>query len=100
MLLLQESDLEVKDNKGTKNLVAYHMSRIINDEVTKKEKEIVEEFLYIRSVSMCEEIQIVKNYVFNSLSITIALSDSQIKAISKLLFIIHVTKINSTNQLF
>jgi len=36
--------LEVKDKKGTKNVVAYHLSRIINDEVTNKEREIMEEF--------------------------------------------------------
>ena len=36
--------MEVKDKKGTKNVVAYHLSRIINDEVTNKEREIMEEF--------------------------------------------------------
>nr|KYP49928.1 Retrovirus-related Pol polyprotein from transposon 17.6 [Cajanus cajan] len=44
ILLLQEFDLEIKDKIGKQNLVVDHLSRLINDEVTMKEREILEEF--------------------------------------------------------
>lgn len=44
ILLLQEFYLEMKDEKGVKNVLANHLSRLENEEVTMKEKNINEEF--------------------------------------------------------
>ena len=44
ILLLQEFDLVIQDKKGYENLVADHLSRQVNEEVTLKELEIRDEF--------------------------------------------------------
>ena len=40
VLLLQEFDLVIWDKKGSKNVVADHLSKLANEEVTSKEVEI------------------------------------------------------------
>jgi len=42
---LQEFDLEICHKKGVENVVADHLSRLENSEVTNKEKAIMAEFL-------------------------------------------------------
>ncbi|XP_052736574.1 uncharacterized protein LOC128197812 [Vigna angularis] len=44
VLLLQEFDVHIHDKKGSENVIADHLSRLINDEVTSKEEEIRESF--------------------------------------------------------
>ena len=44
ILLLQESNLVIKDKKGCENYVADHLSRLNNTEVTSEEEEILKEF--------------------------------------------------------
>jgi len=44
ILLLQEFDLVIRDKKGSKNVVADHLSRLINEEITSKEVEVRDEF--------------------------------------------------------
>ena len=44
ILLIQEFDIVIKDKKGSKNMVADHLSRLKNEEVTKEEPEVKGEF--------------------------------------------------------
>ncbi|XP_014524442.1 uncharacterized protein LOC106780654 [Vigna radiata var. radiata] len=44
VLLLREFDVDIHDKKGSENLIADHLSRLVNDEVISKEKEIWESF--------------------------------------------------------
>lgn len=44
VLLLQEFDLEIREKKDSENVVADHLSRLNNSEMTIKEDEIQEEF--------------------------------------------------------
>jgi len=44
ILLLQEFDLVIKDNKGSENMVADHLSKLVNEDVTSKEVEIRDKF--------------------------------------------------------
>ena len=43
-MLLQEFDLVIRDKKGFENVVADHLSRLVNEVVTSKEAEIRDEF--------------------------------------------------------
>ena len=42
--MLQEFDLVIQDKKGSENLVADHLSRLVNEEVTLKELKIRDKF--------------------------------------------------------
>jgi len=42
--LIQEFDIIIKDKKGSENVVADHVSWLVNKEVTQKKKEVREEF--------------------------------------------------------
>ena len=44
VLLLQEFDLVIRDKKGSENVVADHLLRLVNEEVTSKQAEIREAF--------------------------------------------------------
>ena len=44
VLLLQEFDIIIKDKRGSENVVADHLSRLKNEEVTKEEPEVRDEF--------------------------------------------------------
>ncbi|WVY96365.1 hypothetical protein V8G54_028516 [Vigna mungo] len=42
----KEFDVEIRDKKGSENVIADHLSRLVNDEVTCKETDIWESFSY------------------------------------------------------
>ena len=42
--MIQEFDIVIRDKKGFENVVADHLSRLVNEEVTQKEKEVRGEF--------------------------------------------------------
>lgn len=44
MFVLQEFNMEIKDKKGRKNVIIDHLSCLVNEEVTCKEKDIQETF--------------------------------------------------------
>ena len=44
VLLLPEFDITIKDKRGSKNVVADHLSRLKNEEITKEEPEVKGEF--------------------------------------------------------
>jgi len=44
IFLLQEFDLVIRDKKGSENVVADHLSRLVNEEVTAKEVEVRDQF--------------------------------------------------------
>ena len=44
IMLLQEFDLVIRDKKGSENVVADHLSRLVNEEVTLKKLEVRDEF--------------------------------------------------------
>lgn len=46
MLLLQEFDVETKGKKESENVVVDHLSQLVNKEITRQEKEVLEEFPY------------------------------------------------------
>lgn len=43
--MLQEFDIKIKDKMGCENLVATHLYRLVNENVTLKKSEIRKEFL-------------------------------------------------------
>ena len=44
ILLFQEFDLVIQDKNGSENVVADHLSQLVNEEATLKEMEIIDEF--------------------------------------------------------
>lgn len=52
ILLLQEFDLEIRDKKGTQNMVAYHLS--ILDNVKSEQVQINDDFPYDRLIAHLE----------------------------------------------
>lgn len=54
VLLLQEFYLEIKDKKDCENNVVDHLSILVNDEVTKHEAEVLDDFLNKRLLSIQE----------------------------------------------
>ena len=54
VLLIQEFGIVIKDKKGFKNVVANHLSQLVNEEVTHEEQEVRGEFLDESLLSVAE----------------------------------------------
>src|ERR1044072_6657176 len=67
ILLLQEFDLEIKDKKGTENVVADHLSRLEN--IKHEQVPINDEFQYDKLIAQLEE-----NKTDNFMETTLAIS--------------------------
>ena len=61
VMLIQEFNIVIKDKKGSENVVVDYLSRLVNKEVTQKEKEVRGEFPYEFLLSTAERPWFVDN---------------------------------------
>lgn len=52
--MLQEFDMEIKEKKWVENMVAYHLSRLENVELTKNKQGITKTFLDEQLIAISE----------------------------------------------